>query len=79
MNPIYLFDPRFQITLVAENVKALRRADVERVLTEGLVSAEDQGAMAAFIKRHRPDLSAEVDELMADLDIAIAPATEAAP
>ena len=49
----------------ADSIGALREADVYRVLVES-GPAEYRQAIAAYIREKRPDLRAEVDDVMAE-------------
>lgn len=53
------------IKIAADSVKKLRASDVDRVLEQN--DAKHRAGLAGFIKKNRPDLSEDVDEVMADL------------
>ncbi len=63
-----------RILIAADSIDKLRKVDVERVLMQGNI---DQQKMAEYIKRKRPELAGEVDDVMAD--IAPAKPVESAP
>lgn len=55
-----------RIMVAADTVAELRKVDVYRVLVESN-RAEYREALADFIKRHRPDLVVEVDDVLAEV------------
>ena len=65
-----------RVLIAADSIDKLRKVDVERVLTQGNI---DRQQMAEYIKRKRPDLSGEVDDVMAELQPSVSqPKTDAA-
>jgi hypothetical protein len=61
------FNPVHAIRIAADNIKSLRRSDVDRVLTQGSAhTTEEKHHVAAYIKQHRPELSDEVDSVLED-------------
>lgn len=50
------------IKIAAENIEALRKADVFRVLEQN----DNRAELAAWIAAQRPDLADEVAEIMAE-------------
>lgn len=57
-------DMESRITIAADSIDNLRKVDVERVLSQGNL---DKNRMAEYIKLKRPDLAAEVDDVMAEI------------
>lgn len=57
-------DMESRITIAADSIDKLRKVDVERVLSQGNL---DKNRMAEYIKLKRPDLAAEVDDVMAEI------------
>lgn len=53
------------IGIAADSIEQLRKVDVERVLTSNPIHF--QAAIAQHIREKRPDLAAEVDEVLAEL------------
>jgi hypothetical protein len=53
-----------QIQLAADSIRELRKVDVDRVLTQDGI---DPVALGDYIKRKRPELTAEVDEVLAEI------------
>lgn len=56
------FDPAFHTKLVADSIEQLRRVDVYRLLESA--PQEHREAMAAYIRKHRPDLASDVAKML---------------
>ncbi len=54
------------VKIAADNVKQLRRVDVERVLNEGRTYQEIE-TIRAYLNEHRPDLQGYTDEMSLEL------------
>lgn len=65
------------IGIAADSVEKLRASDVDRVISE--TPAQFRLAVAEHIRGKRPDLAAEVDDVMAELQPSNAPAPQAQP
>jgi hypothetical protein len=57
------------IKIAADSVETLRKSDVYRVLAEQSLSDSDILGLARYISEKRPDLIAEVNECLADINI----------
>ena len=59
-------DLESRILIAADSIDKLRKVDVERVLMQGNI---DRKQMADYIKRKRPEFSAEVDSVIEDATV----------
>lgn len=59
------FNPALAIQVSADSIEELRRCDVFRVLEWS--GAEFREVVAEYIRAHRPDLTGEVGEVLAEL------------
>ena len=69
-------DYESMIRIASDSIGKLRASDVDRVLEQN--DAKHRAGLAEFIKTKRPDLSGDVDEVMADLGVPAAPIKPAA-
>lgn len=67
------FDPSNHIKIAADSIGQLRQADVWRVLDS--VDPEHRGKVYDYVTSNRPDLKAEADDVMDDLNGMAEPAT----